>query len=461
MNKTLLASLLVAGAIALHAADKPHIVIILADDLGYGDLGCYGNMLAKTPHLDQLAAEGVRFTDFYAPSAVCSPSRAGILTGRNPHRAGIYNHLRKGSPGMLRAGEITIAEWLREHAGYQTALIGKWHLSDIENPAEPAPWEQGFDTAHVFGHGKPTAPKGFATQMYHNNRSPEPAKGSTAQLVGDWFAKWADTVDKKRPFFAWLAPQEPHVPLNLRAKFLAMHEGAGEQQNYQADVTELDALIGRVRTVLKVRGLDKKTLILFTSDNGALMRKPTGYTGTNGALRGQKGQLYEGGIREPAIAWWPGVLEAGNTCAEPLSGLDLFPTFCALAGIEPPARPLDGENIWPCLTQKAKRQRPLFWIRDWAEDGPGVAFRDGSHKVTAQIKGGLLSDVVFTDLGRNPAEAAEPRGAISPAEQTRLLTALQTTFDSVRQDTVTWPEPGHAATPAWLAPSVPKKKPGP
>lgn len=294
--------------------------------------------------------------------------------------------------------------------------------------------------------------------MYHNSRQPEPATGSTAQLVGDWFAKWADKVDKQRPFFAWLAPQEPHVPLNLRPKFLAMHEGAGDQQNYQADVTELDSLIGRVRTILKVRGLDKNTLIFFTSDNGALMRKPTGYTGTNGALRGQKGQLYEGGIREPAIVWWPGVLEAGSTCAEPISGLDLFPTFCALAGIELSGRLLDGENIWPCLMQKTKRHRPLFWIRDWTEDGPSVALRDGLHKVTAQIHADTLTDISFTDLGSDPAETGQPPTALSPEDQAQLRASLQSAFDSVRQDTVIWSVPGHAATPAWgAAPTAPQK----
>jgi len=437
------------------AEKKPNILFILADDMGYGDLACYGNALAKTPNIDRLAAEGVRCTDFYAPSAVCSPSRAGLLTGRNPHRAGVYNHLKpgapgKGAPGHLRAQEITIAEWLRDKAGYQTVHVGKWHLGDLEDPAKPAPWEQGFEKSYAFIHGKPTSKDDFEFAVYRNGRPATPARGSTAQLVGELFAEWADTVDKERPFFAYLAPQEPHVPLNLRPKFLAMHKDAGEQQNYQADVTELDGLIGCVRTILKVRGLDKNTLIIFSSDNGAIIRAPLGYTGTNGPLRGQKGQFHDGGIRVPGIFCWPGVLPSGTTCSEPLTGLDLFPSFCALAGIEPPVIPLDGENILASLTGGKPRQRPIFWIRDWKEEGPSVALRDGDFKITAMIENRLLTGFQIYDLRRDIGETGTPAAGIGPERQRDLENRLRAAFDSVAADTVIWPAKGHAASPAWM-----------
>lgn len=345
------------------AADRPpNVVIIFCDDLGYGDLGSYGHPSIRTPHLDRMAAEGLRFTDFYSADSVCSPSRSALLTGRLPVRTGMYGDQRRvlfpNSTGGLPASELTIAEALKTR-GYATALIGKWHLGF---QPEFSPLRHGFDRYYGLPYSNdmdrtPQAPKGRAAML-----DPKSEYWNVPLRDGDAIAerpadqttltrRYTDAAvrfikeKKAQPFFLYFPHTFPHVPLFASPEFL----GKSARGLYGDVVEELDASVGRVLATLRAEGLAEHTLVVFTSDNGPWLTQFE-QGGSAGLLREGKGCTFEGGMRVPAIAWWPGKIAAGKTTSALATTMDLFPTALALAGAPLPAdRALDGVDLRPLL----------------------------------------------------------------------------------------------------------------
>jgi arylsulfatase A-like enzyme len=375
MKKSLIVfAMLCALSPWLHAA-QPRIIIIFADDLGYGDLGCYGSPTIRTPHPDRMAAEGLRFTGFYSASEVCTPSRAALLTGRYPIRSGMCGHRRvlfPNSKGGLPPKEVTIAEALREK-GYATAHIGKWHLGIHEGSR---PLDQGFQRSLGLPYSndmdaRPNLPRG-------SSGSPNPPHdGWNVPLIRDGKVieqpadqttltkRYTDEAvkfireQKDKQFFLYFAHTFPHVPLFVSPAF----RGKSRAGIFGDAVEELDWSVGQILDTLRREGLAERTLVVFTSDNGPwLIMGDQG--GSAGLLRDGKGSTWEGGLRVPGIAWMPGRIRPGVT--NQLAGtLDLFPTALALAGATvPEGVTLDGRDLAPLLFESQPLpSRPFFYYR--------------------------------------------------------------------------------------------------
>jgi arylsulfatase A len=368
--------------------DHPNILVILVDDLGYGDLASYGHPTIRTPNLDRLAGEGVRFTDFYSAAPVCSPARAALLTGRIPVRTGIYDWIPPGSDMYLATDETTVAEILRG-AGYRTAVFGKWHLNGALDADQPQPDDHGFE--HWF------ATAGFASPSHRdpfnfvrNGEELGPQHGYACQLVTDEVLRWLrEDREPTRPFFAYVAYHEPHEVIASPPEIVATYPATQNPQEaeYFANVTNLDLAIGRLLAVLDELGLADSTFILFTSDNGPEMlnRHPQAQRsyGSAGPLRGKKLQLWEGGIRVPGIVRWPGRAAPGSVSQVPVSGIDLLPTLCSVAGVPLPAGlELDGADVTPVFGGRdPDRTVPLFWYHYKAWGGPRAVLREGRWKL--------------------------------------------------------------------------------
>jgi len=326
----------VSSGVAGAGPPGPNVILILADDLGYGDLGCYGHPEFQTPHLDRMAQEGARFTRVYAPTPYCAPSRATLLTGRYPFRTGM---MRNPSPDGgyddigLRDEEITLGEALQA-AGYATACIGKWHLG---HQARFYPRRHGFDGYFGILYSNDMRP----VQLIENETVVEyPVVQAT--LTRRYTHRALKFIEEHRnhPFFLYLAHAMPHKPLAASEGFY-QSSPAGL---YADVVSELDWSVGQILARLKALDLAQKTLVLFTSDNGPW------FGGSTGGLRGMKGITWEGGIRVPMIVRWPGQIPAGTVQAEPVGLVDLFPTVLRRLGLDlPPDREMDGRDIWPLL----------------------------------------------------------------------------------------------------------------
>ncbi|VGO13171.1 Arylsulfatase [Pontiella desulfatans] len=391
-----------ASTSAKATAGKPNVILILTDDQGYQDLGCYGAPKIKTPHLDQMAQEGARFTDFYAPASLCSPSRAGMLTGRYPARQGIHRVFFPHHTSGMPVEEITIAELLKTQ-GYKTAAIGKWHLGHLP---KFLPTNQGFDSYYgiPFSNDMWADPKmtissnivwregaDLNTFKSARKRGPVPLMRNTevmeypvdqSTVTRRYTDETIKTIDAAgdAPFFIFLGHTMPHVPLYASAEF----EGKSAGGLYGDTIEELDYNVGRILDHLKANGLAENTLVLFTSDNGPWQLKGNKERYEGGSakpLRGYKFGTYEGGMREPFIAWWPGTIPAGKVCSEPASGIDLLPTIAGLSGAAVPSdRVIDGKDIWPLMVGAAGAKSPQDSYFYYSKSGI-EAVRQGDWKL--------------------------------------------------------------------------------
>ncbi len=359
------------GTGAVRADEPPNVIVILADDLGYGDLGCFGAKGFATPNIDKMAAEGMRLTSFYTGCSVCSGSRAALLTGRHYQRVGVPAVMFPGNKGGLNPNEITIAKLLKQ-LGYTTIIIGKWHLGHLP---PYLPTRHGFDSFFGIPYSNdmgidPINARFAKDVVFREGMNPEKArtekpKGGWPPLmrgeevveypaeIGTLTKRYTEeavrfiAANKKKPFFLYLPHTMPHVPLAASKSF------KGRTKSVFGDVMEeLDWSVGEILKAVKSNEIDQKTLVIFTSDNGA-------HQGSAGALRGRKATLYEGGFRVPCVARWPGKIPPNTECAEVTATVDFLPTFARLAGSkEPGDRPIDGKDIRPLLLRESGAKSP-------------------------------------------------------------------------------------------------------
>lgn len=354
------------GAVGAAPEPPPNIILIYADDLGYGDLGSYGARGYQTPNLDRMAAEGIRLTSFYVATAVCSASRAAILTGAYPNRIGIRGALDHTAKIGLNPAEQTIAEVLKTR-GYATAIYGKWHLG---HHAEFLPTRQGFDEYYGLPYSNDMWPNHPVTKNYYpelpliEGEKVIQLNPDQSRLTTDYTARAVGFIERNRdrPFFLYLPHSMPHVPLFVSEKFQGKTSG-----RYGDVIEELDWSVGEVLKTVARLGLDRRTLVVFTSDNGPWL--PYGnHAGSTGGLREGKGTAWEGGVRVPFIARWPGRIPAGVESRAPLMTVDLLPTFARLAGAKLSGeRIIDGRESWAVLTgggreSSATRPRYFYWL---------------------------------------------------------------------------------------------------
>jgi arylsulfatase A len=388
MMKRILGMLLAAhtalGVAHAGLPDKPNIILLLADDLGYADLSCFGSKAVKTPHLDALAASGMKLTQFYAASAVCTPTRASVLTGCYPLRFDIRRHFPDDASHLPR-GVVTLPKLLKE-AGYATAHVGKWHLGGLHqkhfgNRAAtiPGPHEHGFDhylcqieeqpLRGGLGRKRRLYRDGGTCLVRDDKNVPESDpyyRAHLTDIIGDEAVRLVEEFHKQgRPFFlnVWhLVPHTPYEPAPEPYWSRCAAPGIPENQHcFRSMVAHMDAKIGQLLAKLDQLGLRENTLIIFTSDNGGA------YESDIGPLKGGKTDLHEGGIRVPMIASWPGKISAGKSSVAVGNTVDLLPTFCAAAGARVPADArLDGINLLPCLTGSGATagRDSLFWQLD-------------------------------------------------------------------------------------------------
>lgn len=366
-------SLLTQADVPAEAASKkrkPNIVFILGDDLGWAELGCYGNKFNETPNLDKLAMQGIRFTRAYAPAPVCSPTRASFITGQWPARVGITDYLRPNDKNHLSTDQITIPKMLKR-AGYVTGLIGKWHLTGYKsaNAVDVPPSEHGFDEVifsetHGIGGGSYFFP-------YHWNPNIKQRIFPKEYLVDRQNMEAVEFIErhKDQPFFLFVSHYAPHTDLLGKPDLVKKYEakpGAGKGRTTKHNNPHLTAMlesmdegVGMIAKKLDELGLTQDTILIFTSDNGG----ETTIT-ENDSLRSGKSSLYEGGLREPMIVRYPGVTPTAKVCDAPVCLVDFYPTFLEAAGIKPdPKQKLDGESLLPVLRKPASRLKrdTLYW----------------------------------------------------------------------------------------------------
>ena len=343
----------------------PNIVLILADDLGYGDIGCYGQRRIKTPRLDRMAAEGMRFTDHYSGSTVCAPSRCSLMTGYHTGHTYIRgnNEVKPEGQKPIPADSVTIPKLLKK-AGYTTGAVGKWGLGFPGS--EGAPNKQGFDFWYGYNCQR-HAHSYYPTYLWRNENKEPVTEGTWSHdlLTNEAIAFIRDNKDK--PFFLYVPYTIPHAQLHVPD--LAPYENENwpaSQKKFAAMVTRLDADVGKILDLVDELEIENNTLVMFASDNGPHReggQKPDFFKSA-GPLRGIKRDMYEGGIRVPMIARWPGKVPAGSTTAHISAFWDIMPTCCELAGVKPPQR-IDGISMVPTLLGKPDEQKPhdyLFWI---------------------------------------------------------------------------------------------------
>ena len=416
-----------AAAPARRAANRPNFVLILADDLGYGDLGCYGNTTNRTPHLDQLAREGLRFTDFHANGPMCSPTRAALLTGQYQHRFGREFETALSAQARPRPGlpvDVTTLPQVLRDAGYATGMFGKWHLG-YEPPHLPT--QHGFDEFRglLTGDGDHHShiDRSGNEDWWHNERV-EMEAGYTADLVTrhsiDFMKRHA-----ARPFFLYVSHLAIHFPWQgpdesghrvkgqdyWNLSKLGPHEEGQVQPVVQSMIEALDRSVGQIIAALRRLDLEDNTFVFFASDNGGYLDYADRFGGeisSNGPLRGQKGDVFEGGHRVPAIAWWPGRIPAGAVTDEIAMTFDLMPTYLDMAAPSPEGRgcpPTDGLSLAPLLfAGQALPPRTLFWRK-----GAEWAARQGPWKLVGDAGRTMLFNLSDDIAERNDLARPHPQ----------------------------------------------------
>ena len=433
------------------AADKPNILLIFTDDQGWNDVGCYGSEI-PTPNIDRIAEEGIRFTQFYSASSICTPSRFGLLTGQNPIRSedqllsALMFMADEHSETGIQEHETTIAEVLRDKGGYETGLIGKWHLG--HGKEDLLPMNHGFDT--FIGHTGGCID--FFTMTYgiipdwYNGSQHVTENGYATELITEEAMEWlSGAAESEKPFFLYLAYNAPHfgkgyLPSDQKPVNLMQPQAADLKRvdfiedkirrEFAAMTTSLDDGVGKVLDALDKNRLTKNTLVIFLTDHGG---DPT-YGGSNKPLRGDKATLFEGGLRVPCMMRWPGVFEAGRESDAPLISLDLFPTFCEIAEVEPNAgHILDGTSFLSHLKNEeaASHTRAFLW-QTGAHSELGrkswLAYREGDWKYLSSPKDG---EFLF-HLSEDPNEKTDRKK--SDAEIfTRLRDAAAKKMEELRQ----------------------------
>jgi arylsulfatase A len=378
---------LTAAALALNGCesslqasriDRPNVIIIFCDDVGYADVGVFGAKGYKTPHLDRMAAEGVKFTDFYVAAPSCTPSRAALMTGCYPQRVSLPNVIGPSAKVGISSEEQTIAEVLKP-LGYATACYGKWHLG---HQPKFLPMRHGFDDYFGLPYSNDMWPKHPTSDRYpdlpliEGERAIEYNPDQT-QLT-TWYTERSVRFiekNKDRPFFLYLPHSMAHVPLFVSDKF----KGKSEQGLYGDVMMEIDWSAGQILSTLKRLGIDKKTLVIFSSDNGPWLSYGD-HAGLAKPLREGKGTTFDGGQRESTIMRWPGRIPAGTVCKEPAATIDILPTVAKLTGAALPAHTIDGKDIWPLMSGKSGVKSPheaFFYYRGYALE----AVRSGKWKL--------------------------------------------------------------------------------
>lgn len=475
------------GAIA---AERPNFVIFLADDLGYGDLASYGNPIIETPNIDRLATEGMRFTDFHSAGTVCSPSRASLLTGRNPYRSGFY--YIAGSGMHLMRDEVTVASLLQAN-GYDTCFVGKWHLSRFDRASStlPTPGDHGFDYWFATAVNAFEGPEN-PTTFYRNGERVGEVDGWYCDVIVEEALTWlGNRADSEKPFFLYVCSHEPHTPVEPPDSYADDYEGDRIDQlersisygnvarpdreitelkkYYYGTVTQLDDAFGDLMNGLDALDEGENTLVVFTSDNGpeapVNLEESRGEWddfsrdrsfGTPGQWRGMKRYPYEGGHRVPGIAKWPGQIEPGSINESLINGTDFLPTLVELAGIALPTdRALDGISMLPAFRgELLHRAEPVYWFFPAHEDTyyrmPHMAMRDGDYALLAWLntkeKEQLIMDWLKTgQLERfelfNLEDDPEQQTDLSESEPERLeemAGQMKAFWEEIKDDSPYW-----------------------
>ncbi len=443
---------LVLLAVSLYAQPRPNIVLLMADDLGWGDVGFNGNTVIQTPHLDEMAAQSVRLSRFYSGAPVCSPTRGSCLTGRNAERYGIYF----ANVGHLDSAELTLGEMLQRQ-GYTTGHFGKWHLGTLTR-TEPdghrggkekfrehyaPPWEHGFDVSFSTEQAVPTW-NPMEAQTIKTKFWTGPDEYATENLDGDGSRVIMDraipfieqAVSEGQPFLSVIWFHAPHTPVVAGPEYLTRYKDFDEDHShYYGCITAMDEQIGRLRSKLRELGIERNTLVLFTSDNGpageggGILQHPgKRQRGTPGPFRGRKGSLYEGGIRVPALIEWPAVFGQPRTSDLPVSTNDYLPTIAEAVGVqeELKSRTLDGISVLTLLRRGASTRPGAIAFRSYDQ----IAYIDNRFKIYSADAGKSFE---LFDLRRDPSETTDISSK-RPKTVQKLKRELDTQLASWRED---------------------------
>ncbi len=417
---------------------RPNIIYIMADDLGYADLGCYGQKLIRTPHIDRMAAEGRKFPQCYAGNAVCAPSRSSLMTGLHPGHTTVRNNFAQvgGVPPQgrvpLRAEDVTVAEVLKK-AGYATGITGKWGLGEPDTSGVPN--RQGFNA--WFGYLNQRHAHTYYPEYLWKNEEKITLEGNLdgrrEQYTHDMFTRFGlDFIKRHRagPFFLFMSYTIPHGKYEVPDDAPYSDKDWPEKlKNYAAMVTRLDGDVGKMLSLLKELGIDDDTIVFFTSDNGAAFVEPT--FNSSGRLRDKKGSLYEGGIRVPMIARWPGRIEPGSVSRQVWTFWDFLPTAAALAGVAPPEN-IDGISVVPALlSEKTIARDFLYW--EFPTGGYKQAVRHGRFKAVRNRWGAPLE---LYDLDADPSETSDIAAA-----HPEVVARIEAHMKSAHVASPHWPTP--------------------
>ena len=468
---------LLCGMFSMSAiAGRPNIVIILCDDLGYGDLGVHGHPHIQTPNIDRLANEGIRFTNFYSTASVCSPSRVGLLTGRSPNRAGVYDWIPEAKQPRpdareqvhMRKGETTIVQLLKQ-SGYATCMAGKWHCNAAFNSPEQAqPNDAGFD--HWMATQNNAAPSHADPVNYVRNGVPvAKIEGYSCQIAADEVVGWLSTHvedHEEQPFFIYLPFHEPHEPVASPPELVKQYKGVtwhADQAQYYANVHNVDLAVGKVVQTLRKLGVRDNTLIAFTSDNGPetlnRYRSANRSWGITDHLRGMKLHTHDGGFHVAGIVNWPNGIKPGQVVNTPASALDLLPTACSLANVSiADDRALDGMSLAPFFAtgQTSARKKPLVWAYYNSINDARVAMRHGRWKVLARLNGGKfpkrqnltpttlaeakaarLTDFEIYNIAADPGELSNLADR-TLVQQAELIAKIRSAYEELVSDSPAW-----------------------